>query len=97
MKDEYGYRDDVSKDIQVNESTPTCGILARSEEGVTINSPYGWFTIPQAFFIMLLIFSGTSLAMGWEFPLLDVKTRWLLFWISLALLLINFGALSLLG
>jgi PKD repeat protein len=90
VRDEFQNRDDVSKIVLVNESTPLCGILAMPRPEAPINTTTQWLTIYEVFFVFLVFFSGASLLMGWDFPLLNKRVRWFLLWLSLALLSISF-------
>jgi hypothetical protein len=93
--DALGNQGDVSTAVLIPQDRPLCGVLQRSEEGVSILTRLGWITIPQALFIALAALSGTSIAMGAEIPLVSMRIRWLVFAMSLALLAMSFGALSL--
>lgn len=95
--DEFGNRGDASNFVEVNESTPTCGILQRHEGGVDVKTAGGWINIPQAFFLGLILFSAASIAMGVEFPYLSVRVRILLLAFSILMFSITLGAASLFG
>ena len=94
LVDEYCNKGNVSKTVIVATSSPTCGYLARYEGGVAVNASGTWVTIPQAFFVVLLVVSGATILAGVEFPFLSMRVRKLLFVLSLAMSLITFGVLS---
>lgn len=95
--DEYGNRGDASNYVDVNESTPTCGILQRHEGGLAVHTAGGWLNIPQAFFLGLILFSAASIAMGVEFPYFSIRVRIVILAFSIVMLLITFGLVGLLG
>lgn len=94
LEDQYGNKGNVSKPVSIGTNSTTCGILAHYEEGLVINVGGTLVTIPQAFFLVMLVVSGATIAMGMEFPLISMRARKLLFVLSVTLTLIAFGALS---
>lgn len=94
LTDEYGNTGNVTKHVLVKNDSPTCGILARYEGGLEVNTPVGWLNIPQTFFLVLLVVSGVTILAGVEFPIISMRVRKLLFVLSLVMTLITFGALS---
>lgn len=71
VADEFGDRDNTSNWIHIQNSSVFCGVLQRTEQGVSLNTPStGRLWFPAALFIFLAVVSAVTLILG-----IDPKIR----------------------